>query len=130
MGFEYVIFILILNISLLIPFGLYSVVYSGNSLSLGGLELEKISSYECGFHPFDDTRDKFNIRFYLVSILFIIFDIEIILLFPLINYYSTFNTILIGLYTDKSEFFIVFFFLLIIILGFIYEWLKGALIWE
>lgn len=79
MNFEYlIIFISIFFsflISALIFFCISLLVYSKN-------EIEKSSAYECGFHPFEDTRQKFNVRFYLVSILFIIFDLEIIFLFP------------------------------------------------
>ena len=53
-----------------------------NSLGLKKINGEKISAYECGFHPFEDTRQKFNVRFYLVSIIFIIFDLEVVYLFP------------------------------------------------
>jgi NADH-quinone oxidoreductase subunit A len=62
-------------ISLLLFTAIILLVYSKK-------EVEKSSSYECGFHPFEDTRQKFNVRFYLVSILFLIFDLEIIFLFP------------------------------------------------
>lgn len=82
---------------------------------------EKISSYECGFDPFDDARAQLNIRFYLVSILFIIFDIEVVFLFPLaVNAYRFDFFTLCG----------VFLFLFILIVGFIYEWNVGALEWE
>jgi NADH-quinone oxidoreductase subunit A len=62
-------------ISIILFFIITLLVYSKK-------EIEKSSSYECGFHPFEDTRQKFNVRFYLVSILFLIFDLEIIFLFP------------------------------------------------
>lgn len=84
-------------------------------------KLEKVSSYECGFHPFEDTRDTFKIRFYLVSILFIIFDLEIVFLFPWCLYLY-----FLGLF----GYWIMFIFLAILTIGFIYEWLKGALDWE
>ena len=81
---------------------------------------EKLSSYECGFEPFSDARSKFDVKFYLVAILFIIFDIEIMFLFP---WAITLGKI--GLYGFWSM--IVFLFILTI--GFIYEWKKGALDW-
>jgi len=84
-------------------------------------DLEKISPYECGFDPFQDTRSRFDVRFYLVSILFIIFDLEVIFLFPW--------AVVLG-YLDVFSFFAMFVFLTILILGFIYEWAKGALDWE
>ena len=82
---------------------------------------EKVSAYECGFNAFDDARMKFDVRFYLVSILFIIFDLEIAFLFP-------WATVLedIGLFGILS----MGVFLGILVIGFIYEWKKGALEWE
>src|SRR5580693_8345109 len=79
---------------------------------------EKISSYECGFNPFSDARNKFEIRYYLVAILFIIFDLELLFLFPWIICFST--LIIEGMLS-------MFFFLFILTLGFIYEWYEGAL---
>jgi len=84
-------------------------------------DIEKISSYECGFDPFEeDTRGKFDVRFYLVSILFIIFDIEVTYLFPWAVCLSS---------MDFYSFFVMIVFLLILTLGFVYEWKKGALDW-
>lgn len=84
-------------------------------------DLEKISSYECGFDPFEeDTRGKFDVRFYLVSILFIIFDIEVTYLFPWAVCLSSFGF---------DAFFIMIIFLVILTLGFYYEWKRGALDW-
>lgn len=82
---------------------------------------EKLSVYECGFNPFSDSRVKFEVRFYLVAILFIIFDLEIIFLFPWV---IIFNQI------SYFGFFSMLLFLIILTLGFVYEWLKGALTWE
>jgi NADH-quinone oxidoreductase subunit A len=84
-------------------------------------DIEKISPYECGFSPFADARAKFDVRFYLVAILFIIFDLEIMYLFPWV--------INIDQMTLKS-FCSMIFFLIILTIGFIYEWKKGALEWE
>jgi len=82
---------------------------------------EKLSPYECGFEPFSDARLKFDVRFYLIAILFIIFDLEIAFLFPwAISLYD------IGLF----GFFSMLVFLAILTIGFIYEWRKGALEWE
>ena len=84
-------------------------------------DAEKISAYECGFDPFDDARGKFDIRFYLVAILFIIFDLEVTFLFP---WAVTLNQIgIFGFWT-------MMIFLIILTIGFIYEWQKGALDWE
>ena len=82
---------------------------------------EKNSAYECGFEPFGDARSKFDVRFYLVSILFIIFDLEIAFLFP---WAVTLGDI--GVYGFWS----MMLFLLVLTVGFIYEWRQGALDWE
>ncbi len=82
---------------------------------------EKLSPYECGFEPFNDARKEFDIRFYLVAILFIIFDLEIIFLFP---WAITLNK------TGIFGFWSMMFFLFVLTIGFIYEWKKGALDWE
>ena len=82
---------------------------------------EKLSPYECGFDPFDDARSKFDIRFYLVAILFIIFDLEIAFLFPW--------AISLGA-IGPLGFWSMMIFLAILTIGFIYEWKKGALEWE
>ena len=82
---------------------------------------EKLSAYECGFEAFDDARGRFDVRFYLVAILFIIFDLEVAFLFP---WAITLGKI--GLF----GFFSMMIFLIILTVGFIYEWKKGALEWE
>ena len=82
---------------------------------------EKLSAYECGFEPFNDSRMEFDVRFYLVAILFIIFDLEIAFLFPWAISLGT-----IGIYGYVS----MLIFLFILTIGFIYEWKKGALDWE
>ncbi len=81
----------------------------------------KNSPYECGFEAFEDSRLKFDVRFYLVAILFIIFDLEIAFLFPwavALDSIGLFGLLAMGL------------FLLILVIGFVYEWKKGALEWE
>lgn len=82
---------------------------------------EKVSPYECGFEPFDDARIKFDVRFYLVSILFIIFDLEVAFLFPWAVSLGK-----IGLFGFWS----MIVFLGVLTIGFVYEWKKGALEWE
>ena len=82
---------------------------------------EKLSPYECGFEAFEDARMKFDVRFYLVAILFIIFDLEIAFLFPwavVLDEIGTFGLISMSV------------FLALLVVGFIYEWRKGALEWE
>ena len=82
---------------------------------------EKLSAYECGFNAFDDARMKFDVRFYLVAILFIIFDLEVSFLFPWAVAFGQ-----IGVYGFWS----MVVFLGVLTIGFIYEWMKGALEWE
>ena len=82
---------------------------------------EKLSAYECGFEAFSDSRMEFDVRFYLVAILFIIFDLEIAFLFPWAVTLS--NTGLFGFWSMMV-------FLSVLTVGFIYEWKKGALDWE
>ena len=82
---------------------------------------EKLSAYECGFEPFEDARMKFDVRYYLVAILFIIFDLEIAFLFPWAVVLEE-----IGLFGYLA----MVLFLGILVVGFIYEWKKGALEWE
>ena len=82
---------------------------------------EKLSAYECGFEAFDDARGRFDVRFYLVAILFIIFDLEVAFLFPWAVSLGK-----IGIFGFWS----MMFFLLVLTIGFVYEWKKGALEWE
>lgn len=98
----------------LIIFGLSIILMYRN------YNMEKVSAYECGFQPFEDTRNRFDVKFYLVAILFIIFDIEIIYLFPW------------ALGIDEIFFegiISMILFIYILTIGFIYEWKKGALDW-
>ncbi|MFT0862071.1 NADH-quinone oxidoreductase subunit A [Ancylobacter sp. G4_0304] len=82
---------------------------------------EKMSAYECGFNAFDDARMKFDVRFYLVSILFIIFDLEVAFLFP---WAITFGEL------GNFGFWSMMLFLGVLTVGFVYEWKKGALEWD
>jgi NADH-quinone oxidoreductase subunit A len=84
-------------------------------------DAEKLSAYECGFEAFEDTRARFDVRYYLVAILFIVFDLEIAFLFPwavTMSETGTLGLIAMGI------------FLLILVVGFVYEWKKGALEWD
>ena len=82
---------------------------------------EKVSAYECGFNAFDDARMKFDVRFYLISILFIIFDLEVAFLFP---WAATFRE------SGLFGFWSMMVFLGVLTVGFVYEWRKGALEWD
>ena len=104
-----------------------AVVLMSLGLLLGRLgsrtygESEKLSPYECGFEAFEDTRARFDVRYYLVAILFIVFDLEIAFLFPWavsLRHIGGFGLVAMGI------------FLAILVVGFIYEWKKGALEWD
>ena len=84
-------------------------------------DAEKLSAYECGFAAFDDARMQFDIRFYLVAILFIIFDLEVAFLFPWAVSFGTLGWV---------GFWSMMVFLAVLTIGFVYEWRKGALEWD
>jgi NADH-quinone oxidoreductase subunit A len=104
--------------------GLLFIVFA-STLAPKAPDPEKLSSYECGFNAFDDARMKFDVRFYLVSILFIIFDLEVAFLFP-------WAVALMRLPhpTAVFAFWSMMGFLGVLTVGFVYEWKKGALEWE
>ena len=93
----------------------------GKVLSPSLPNAEKLSTYECGFEPFEDARMQFDIRYYLVAILFILFDLEIAFLFPWAVAFKDLD--FFGLISMMT-------FLAILVVGFVYEWAKGALDWE
>jgi len=93
----------------------------GSLLGPNRPDAEKLSPYECGFEAFEDARMKFDVRYYLVAILFILFDLEIAFLFPWAVVLPE-----IGFFGFAS----MMVFLLILVIGFVYEWKKGALEWE
>jgi NADH-quinone oxidoreductase subunit A len=104
--------------------GVGGIVASGVAARITGSQnpdSEKLSPYECGFEAFEDARMKFDVRYYLVAILFILFDLEIAFLFPWAVVLQD-----IGWF----GFWAMFIFLAILVVGFIYEWKKGALEWE
>ena len=111
-----IIFFLVIALGLSLSFILLNFIFSPKNP-----DPEKLSAYECGFEAFDDSRMEFDVRFYLVAILFIIFDLEIAFLFPWAV--SLGNIGLLG-------FLSMMIFLFILTVGFIYEWKKGALDWE
>ena len=108
-------------------FVIIAIVMAGVVIGIGFLlgprrpDSEKLSPYECGFEAFEDSRIKFDVRYYLVAILFIIFDLEIAFLFPWAIVLDK-----IGMFGFVS----MAIFLGILVIGFIYEWKKGALEWE
>jgi NADH-quinone oxidoreductase subunit A len=111
-----IILFLIIALGLSVAFIVVNFIFSPKNP-----DPEKLSAYECGFEPFEDSRIEFDVRFYLVAILFIIFDLEIAFLFP-----WAISLGKIGLF----GFFSMMIFLFILTIGFIYEWKKGALDWE
>ena len=115
---EYAPILLYLGVSLALSFLILGLSFV---FSTQKADPEKLSAYECGFDPFDDARSRFDIRFYLVAILFLIFDLEVTFLFPWAVSLS--DVQFFGFWT-------MMIFLLILTLGFIYEWKKGALEWE
>ena len=108
-------------------FILIALVFGGIMVAIGAVlgpnrpDSEKLSPYECGFEAFEDARMKFDVRYYLVAILFILFDLEIAFLFP---WAATLNEI------GFAGFLAMMVFLAILTVGFVYEWMKGALEWE
>ena len=115
---DYLTIIIFLIIALVLSFGFVLINFL---LSPKKPDPEKLSAYECGFEPFEDSRMEFDVRFYLVAILFIIFDLEIAFLFPWAI--SLGNIGLLGFCS-------MMIFLFILTVGFVYEWKKGALDWE
>ena len=115
---EYLSIVIFLFISLLLSIGF---VFINFLASPKNPDPEKLSAYECGFEAFSDSRIQFDVRFYLVAILFIIFDLEIAFLFP-------WAISLGGI--GVTGFWSMMFFLGVLTIGFIYEWKKGALEWE
>ena len=115
---EYFTIILFLFIALVLSCGFIILNYL---FSPKNPDTEKLSPYACGFEPFSDSRIQFDVRFYLVAILFIIFDLEIAFLFP-----WAISLGKIGVFGFIS----MMIFLSILTIGFIYEWKKGALDWE
>ena len=115
---DYLSIIIFLFIALLISIGFILINFIS---SPNNPDPEKLSAYECGFDAFDDSRMEFDVRFYLVAILFIIFDLEIAFLFP-----WAISLGKIGIFGFWS----MMAFLAVLTIGFIYEWKKGALEWE
>ena len=115
---EYLPILIFLGIAAVISIGAVAASYIAAPQNP---DADKVSAYECGFDAFDDARGRFDVRFYLVAILFIIFDLEVAFLFPWAVSFKD-----IGLYGFWS----MVVFLGILTIGFIYEWKKGALEWD
>jgi NADH-quinone oxidoreductase subunit A len=118
MNLEYFFATLFIFFSFALASILFLVLYL---LIFRQVDFEKVSAYECGFNPFEDAYGRFDVRFYLVAILFLIFDLEVAFIFPWAS-----NVGISQLYG-----FITFlFFLFVLTLGFCYEWARGALDWQ
>jgi|SRR5690606_8069703 len=115
---DYLPIVIFIGVSLAIGLGL---MLSAFILAIRRPDPEKVSAYECGFNAFDDARMKFDVRFYLVAILFIIFDLEVAFLFPWAI--SLKEVGIFGFWSMMA-------FLGVLTVGFIYEWRKGALEWD
>jgi NADH-quinone oxidoreductase subunit A len=115
---DYFSIILFLFIAIVLSFGF---VLANCLAAPSNPDPEKLSAYECGFEAFDDSRMEFDVRFYLVAILFIIFDLEIAFLFPWAISLGNIGSL---------GFWSMMIFLSVLTIGFIYEWKKGALEWE
>ena len=115
---EYGLILYFIGLGLAISLILYLVSYI---LIYKNINKEKLMAYECGFNPFSDARELFDVRFYLVAILFIVFDLEIIYLLPWV--------LVLKLFTFFGFFAMVLFFIILLI-GFMYEWFKGSLDWH
>lgn len=105
-------------LSLVLGFIIFFLSYA---LAVQNPDSEKVSAYECGFEPFEDARNKFDVRFYIVAILFLIFDIEVIFLFPWAVSLA---------YIGSKGFWVMIFFLIILGIGFLYEISVNALDWQ
>ena len=116
--YEYICIFSLVVVAFFLVFTLFLVSYFTSPRKI---DSEKISAYECGYNPFEDSRIRFDIKFYLVSILFVIFDLEIIYLFP---WAITLKSI------GYPGFFSMVFFLTLLTIGVVYEWKKGALDWD
>lgn len=116
--YQYLPILMFLGVAIVLSFVMVVLPFI---ISLRKPDAEKLSSYECGFEPFDEARSRFDVRFYLVAILFIIFDLEIAFLFPW--------AVSLG-QIGVAGFWSMMMFLTVLTVGFIYEWKKGGLDWE
>ena len=109
-----------LTVVVVVSFGLAVVLFAASAFVAPSVfNFDKSQSYECGFEPFEDARARFDVRFYLVALLFIIFDLEVAFLFPLVG-----ATLPVAGITGAAAF------LVVLTLGFVYEWSEGALQWS
>ena len=118
LSYNYVVLLICISFSILLGLIIFGLSYF---LAVQNPDSEKMSAYECGFEPFEDARNKFDVRFYIVAILFIIFDVEVVYLFPWsVSLYAT----------GFQGFWSMMLFLIILTIGFLYEIVKKALDWQ
>ena len=118
LSYNYIVLLICISFSLLLGLIIFGLSYF---LAVQNPDSEKMSAYECGFEPFEDARNKFDVRFYIVAILFIIFDVEVVYLFPWsVSLYAT----------GFQGFWAIMLFLIILTIGFLYEIVKKALDWQ
>lgn len=118
LSYNYVVLLICISFSILLGLIIFGLSYF---LAVQNPDAEKMSAYECGFEPFEDARNKFDVRFYIVAILFIIFDVEVVYLFPWsVSLYAT----------GFQGFWAMMLFLIILTVGFLYEIVKKALDWQ
>ena len=118
LSYNYVVLLICISFSILLGLIIFGLSYF---LAVQNPDSEKMSAYECGFEPFEDARNKFDVRFYIVAILFIIFDVEVVYLFPWsVSLYAT----------GFQGFWAMMLFLIILTVGFLYAIVKKALDWQ
>lgn len=115
MFFEFPYFLCLFLVTIVLSIILFLVAFFSHNAAE---DFEKLSVYECGFDPFEDTRSKFDVKYYLLAILYIVFDLELVFIVP---------WTVVGDRLSSFSFCIIFLFILILTFGFIYEWFKGAL---
>jgi NADH-quinone oxidoreductase subunit A len=115
---DYLPVVIFIGVALVIGLAMLALPFM---VAVSNPDPEKVSAYECGFKAFDDARMKFDVRFYLVALLFIIFDLEVAFLFPWAVAFKEVGSL---------GFWAVMIFLGVLTIGFIYEWRKGALEWD
>lgn len=110
----------LIGVSIMIILLLFVVSFFLSSATTS-VDFEKLSTYECGFEPFSDTQGTFDVKLYLIAMLFMVFDLEIMFLLPWTVSFEKLTII---------SFFIMLWFFLVLVIAFVYEWLKGALDWQ
>jgi NADH-quinone oxidoreductase subunit A len=115
---EYSKFLILISFSIILG---ALIIFLSFRVTTANPDVEKLSAYECGFDPYEDARNVFDVRFYLVAILFIIFDLEAVYFFPWCISFS---------FTGLDSFFTILDFIIELVIGYIYAWQVGALEWE